>query len=114
MADMDNTSKLLRSILAATFAKHRWPIRGSIGAMTGMPTAPWHITIGNPYSPIISAGNMIVEKIELSAKGELGFNDMPMQLNAKINLKFGRNLGKQEIDKMFNNGYRRIYSKDED
>jgi hypothetical protein len=103
--------KLLKSILASTFAKHRWPIRGSIGAMTGQPTAPWHITIGNPWSPIISAGNMIVEKIDLSAKGELGFNDMPIFINANISLRFGRNLGAQEIERIFNNGYRRIYNK---
>lgn len=102
---------LLKSILASTFAKHRWSIRGSIGAMTGIPTAPWHITVGNPYSPIISAGNMIVDKIEVSSKGEMGFNDLPLQITAKISIKFGRNLGKQEIDSLFNNGYRRIYSK---
>lgn len=102
---------MLKNVLASTFAKHRWPIRGSIGAMTGIPTAPWHITVGNPYSPIISAGNMIVDKIEVSSKGEMGFNDLPLQITAKISIKFGRNLGKQEIDSLFNNGYRRIYSK---
>jgi hypothetical protein len=105
------TGKFLKSIMASTFAKHRWPIRGSIGAMTGQPTTPWHITIGNPWSPIISAGNMIVDKIELSAKGELGFNDMPIFINANVSLRFGRHMGSQEIEKIFNNGYKRIYDK---
>lgn len=105
------TGKFLKSILASTFAKHRWPIRGSIGVMTGQPTTPWHITIGNPWSPIISAGNMIVDKIDLSAKGELGFNDMPIFVNTNISLRFGRNLGSKEIEKIFNNGYQRIYNK---
>jgi hypothetical protein len=109
--DAINTSDFLRTIVASTFAKHRWPIRGSIGAMTGQPTTPWHITIGNPWSPIISAGNMIVDKVEISAKGEMGFNDMPIFLNANVNLRFGRNLGAQEIERIFNNGYQRIYTK---
>lgn len=109
LSKMSEASGILKSILAATFAKHRWPIRASIAAMTGDPTAPWHITIGNPWSPTISAGNMVVEKITLTAKGEMGFNDMPVQLNANITLRFGRNLGKQEIEKIFNNGYRRVY-----
>lgn len=105
------TSAFLKSVLASTFAKHRWPLRASIAAMTGTPTAPWHITIGNPWSPIISAGNMVVDKIEVKAKGEMGFNDVPIHLNATITLKFGRNLGRQEILKIFNNGYKRIYKK---
>jgi hypothetical protein len=108
---INNTSDLLKTVLASTFAKHRWPIRGSIGAMTGQPTTPWHITIGNPWSPIISAGNMIVEKIELSAKGEMGFNDVPLFTTANISLRFGRHLGAQEIERIFNNGYQRIYNK---
>lgn len=107
----NDIGSFLKSVLAATFAKHRWPIRGSIGAMTGLPTAPWHITIGNPWNPIISAGNMIVHEVSVSAKGEMYFNDMPKEVTAKISLKFGRNLGKQEIQNIFNNGYRRVYSK---
>jgi hypothetical protein len=111
ISDDSKTSDFLRTIVASTFAKHRWPIRGSIGAMTGQPTTPWHITIGNPWSPIVSAGNMIVDKIDLSAKGEMGFNDMPIFLNATVNLRFGRNMGAQEIERIFNNGYQRIYNK---
>lgn len=100
----------LRTVLASTFAKHRWTIRGSIGAMTGQPTAPWHITIGNPYSPIISSGNMVVDDVSVNGKGEMGFNDMPKEITATIKLRFGRNLGKQEIQSIFNNGYKRYYS----
>ena len=54
---------------------------------------------------------MVVDKIEVKAKGEMGFNDVPIHLNATITLKFGRNLGRQEILKIFNNGYKRIYTK---
>jgi hypothetical protein len=46
----------------------------------------------------------------VSAKGEMGFNDMPMEITAKLSVKFGRNLGKQEIQSIFNNGYNRVYS----
>jgi hypothetical protein len=104
-------SNLGSTILAGTIQKYRWPLKGSIALMSGMSTTPWHLTIGNPYSPIINIGNVLVSDVKINISNDLGFNDMPTRLDVSIPVSMGRPLGKQEIEKMFNNGYKRIYSK---
>jgi hypothetical protein len=99
------------SLLAGTISKYRWPLKGSIGMMSGINTTPWHLTIGNPYSPIINIGNIVVGSVDVKLSNELGFNDMPARIDVAVNVEFGRPLGKQELEKMFNNGYKRVYSK---
>jgi len=102
---------LIGSILASTVAKYKWQFIGSVGAMTGMNTTPWHLTIGNPYQPTISVGNMIVSKVEVSFSNEIAFNDLPMYITANLTISFGRKMGKQELYSIMNNNYNRIYSK---
>ena len=97
-------------LLAGSVYRYRWPLRGSIGVMSGLNTTPWHLTIGNPFSPILNIGNIVVEDVKLDFSNELGFNDMPKSVKATFQLKLGRDLGKQEIERMFNNQYGRIYS----
>jgi len=104
-------SNVANSILAGTIAKYRWPLKGSIALMSGINTTPWHLTIGNPYSPIINIGNVYVSNVEVKLSNDLGFNDMPARIDVNISADFGRPLGKQELEKMFNNGYKRVYSK---
>ena len=97
-------------VLAGSVYRYRWPLRGSIGVMSGLNTTPWHLTVGNPFSPILNIGNIVVEDVKLDFSNELGFNDMPKSVKATFQLKLGRDLGKQEIERMFNNQYGRIYS----
>jgi hypothetical protein len=92
--------------------KYRWPLIGSLGASTGENTTPWHLTIGNPYSPIISVGNIIVESVNVKGSNEFSYNDMPTKIDVDITMKLGRNLGGQEIYQMFNQSYFRVYSVD--
>jgi len=103
-------SGVTSAILASTIAKWRWPLIGGLGVMTGENTTPWHLTLGNPYSPFVSFGNVKVTKIDIAFKNELGFNDMPTKMDVTINIDFGRNLGAQEIFALFNNGYTRVYN----
>ena len=103
-------NNLANSLLAGTIAKYRWPLKGSIALMSGINTTPWHLTIGNPYSPIINIGNIYVSNVEVKLSNDLGFNDMPARIDVTVSAEFGRPLGKQELEKMFNNGYKRIYS----
>lgn len=98
------------TILTGTVSKYRWPLKGSIGLMSGINTTPWHLTVGNPYSPIINIGNIVVNDVRIKPSNDLGFNDMPARLDVSIQIELGRPLGKQEIEKMFNNGYKRVYS----
>lgn len=102
---------LIKTILIGTVSKYRWPLRGSISLMTGLSTTPWHLTIGNPYSPIVNIANIVVRDVKLNFSNDLGFNDLPIRIDVSISAELGRPLGKQEIEKIFNNGYKRVYAK---
>lgn len=108
----DEIKTLMGSILTSTVAIHRFELRGSIELMTGgrLSSTPWHLTIGNPYSPWISTNHIIIKSATIETSKELGFNDMPQQLTVKFSCNLSRSLGKQEILRMFNNTYRRNYS----
>jgi len=108
----DFAEKTLESILTSTIAIHRFRLRGSIELMVGGrdSSSPWHITIGNPYSPWLATNHIIVESVSVETSTEMGFNDQPQWLKATFNCKFSRALGKQELMRMCNNSYRRTYS----
>ena len=101
----------LKTILASTVAKWKWALIGSVGVMTGINTTPWHLIIGNPYSPFFSVGNIVVEKVKVDWNNEFAYNDMPTKIDVDIQIRLGRNLGAQEILASFNNGYARTYAK---
>jgi len=102
---------LLETVLSGTIYKYRWPLIGSIGVMSGLSTTPWHLTVGNPFSPILNMSNIIVNNVDLKPSNEMGFNDMPKRIDVTIDIKMGRSIGASEINKMFNNQYGRIYTK---
>ena len=110
LTDMADKSPILKSLLTSTVAIYRWPLKGSIALMTGLSSTPWHLTIGNPVSPFISVSNVLVGDIGLSWSNELGYNDMPTRINVKLTATLGRPLGAQEIVRMFNNSYQRVYN----
>lgn len=99
------------TILAGSVYRYRWPLIGSIGLMSGLSTTPWHLTIGNPFSPILCLSNIYASKVDLKFSNELGFNDMPKRVDVTISMELARPLGGQEINRMFNNQYGRVYSK---
>lgn len=103
--------EFLQSVMTATVAKYRWELKGSMELMTGDGSTPWYLTIGNPYSPWLATNHILVNKVEIETSNELGFNDMPMWLKAKITVSQSRHLGRNEIIKMFNNSFLREYSK---
>ena len=102
---------LVKSILASTLARYKWPIRGSISMFTGDANTPWHLTIGNPYAPLLSMNNIYVEDVSVTGGKDLGYNDMPKTLDVKIRMTQGRSLGKQEIYSLFGVRYKRYYAK---
>jgi len=115
VAQLNSTSSLfandaIKVILASTVRKWRYALMGSIALMTGTNSTPWHLTLGNPYSPTVSLGNIKVDDISLKFSNELSFNDMPKRLDVEVQISLGRNLGAQEIFQMFNNGYQRAYT----
>ena len=98
-------------IIQSVINKYRVKILGVINSLTGQPSAPWHVTIGNPKRPIFSSGDMLVEEVELSMGKTLGFNDIPTSVRLSFTLTNARNLGAQEVFRKFNCGKGRSYIK---
>lgn len=106
----NGAKSLVQTILASTVMKWRYAMMGSIALMTGENSTPWHLTLGNPYSPFLSTGNIVVKNVTMNFNNEFGFNDIPTRLDVEVQVALGRNLGAQEIFRMFNNGYQRAYA----
>lgn len=100
----------LQGIIEYTIGRYQWKIIGALNQLTGGPTTPWHLTIGNPNAPILSMNHIIVENVDVTLGKELMYNDLPKFINVKITIVQSRNLGKQEISKMFGVEYKRNYT----
>ena len=79
--------------------------------MTGAPSGPWHIMVGNPKRPILSTGDMICKSVDLKLGSILSFNDLPSSITLDIQFESARNLGSQEIFERFNTGKGRTYAR---
>ena len=78
--------------------------------VNGAPTGCWHLTIGNPKSPIMEIGNLICTGAEVEHYGPLGLDDFPTGLRVKIELEHGKPRDISGIEKMYNRGDTRIYT----
>ena len=86
--------------------KYRIEIMGVVSALSGLPSTPWHITIGNPMRPVFCAGDMYMrESLTLTLGPTLAFNDLPSSIKASFALTNARPWGMQEIMAKFNSGY---------
>jgi len=105
----------IKDFAAATIGnvikKYKLKLLGVIHSLTGAPSGPWHITIGNPKRPILSTGDMICKNVELKLGSILGFNDLPSSITIDITFESARNLGAQEIFERFNTGKGRTYAR---
>ena len=99
--------QLVSTGLSGLAQKYKVRLIGVTDALTGSPSAPWHVTIGNPLRPVFASGDMLVESVTVTLGPELAFNDLPSSIKAEFTLKNARNLGLQEIMTRFNNGYLR-------
>lgn len=110
-----NMIKMIKSqldgVLKATLSRYLQEIKGAINQATGANNTPWHLTIGNPYSPILSMNNIKVSNVDIKLGSELLFNDLPKFIYVTISVEQARNLGKQEMLRMFGVKYKRDYSK---
>lgn len=73
------------------------------------PVGLWHVTIGNPYHPILSMGNMILTNTTIEHTGPLGLDDFPTGLKVTCELTRGKPRDLREIEKMYMLGNDRIY-----
>ena len=74
------------------------------------PTGLWHVTIGNPFHPIMSMGNMILKNTTITHTGPLGLDDFPTGIKVECELERGKPRDLRGIEMMYMNGNDRIYS----
>jgi hypothetical protein len=101
--------EIASKIGSGIISQYRTRISSVLSAMTGDPSTPWHVTIGNPKKPIFSSGDMFCEDINFSLGSVLAFNDLPSTIKIELTLKNSRPLGLQEIFDRLNVGSGRSY-----
>jgi hypothetical protein len=99
--------KIAMKTLEGLLQKYRVKIIGVVNALSGLPSTPWHITIGNPMRPTFCSGDMLVNSVNLKLGPNLAFNDLPSSITVEFNLVNARPWGLQEIMAKFNSGYLR-------
>ncbi len=99
--------KLFNKIGEGLVLKYRVRLLGIVNALSGLPSTPWHITIGNPLRPVFCSGDMYTTSVNLKLGPQLAFNDLPSSITVEFNLQNARNWGLQEIMGKFNSGYLR-------
>jgi len=107
MGALNALSSVATKISSGLVQKYRVKIIGIVNALSGLPSTPWHITIGNPLRPMFCSGDMLVEQVQLKLGPQLSFNDLPSAITVEFTLTNARPLGLQEIMAKFNSGYLR-------
>jgi len=98
-----------KEMLVKQIQKYKIEIEGIARALSGAPSTPWHITVGNPLRPIFCAGDMYMESdVKLTFGPTLAFNDLPSNIMAEFTLTNARPWGLQEILAKFNAGSIRV------
>jgi hypothetical protein len=77
--------------------------------VSGEPCGFWHLTIGNPYNPIMSIGNLIMTNSTIQQMGPLGVDDFPTELKVVCTLKPGRSRDMVEVSRYYTQGLNSIY-----
>lgn len=103
-------SGLVNDIISTITKKYRERILGVLSSLSGMPSTPWHITLGNPLRPVFCSGDMLIGDVNLTFGPNLSFNDLPTTITAEFTLTNARPWGLQEILAKFNTGYIRVLS----
>jgi hypothetical protein len=109
----DSVIKLLgeavKTTLGTVISRYKVRLVGIANALTGSPSTPWHVTIGNPKKPWFTSGDLECTSVNVTMGKMLAFNDLPSSIKIEIDLKNARNLGAQEIFNRFNSGRGRSY-----
>jgi len=95
--------------IGAVIGKYKHRLMGITNALTGSPSTPWHITIGNPKKPVFSSGDMLLKSVDMDLGKVLAFNDLPSTIKFTLKFENARPLGSQEIFNRLNTGRGRSY-----
>lgn len=69
----------------------------------------WHLTVGNPFNPIMCIGNLIMTSSSVTHSGPLGIDDFPTEIKVSCTLKPGRSRDATEIGRYYTQGMGSIY-----
>ena len=83
---------------------------GVASLLSPMPVGFWHLTVGNPWNPIMSIGNLILDGATVEQYGPLGLDDFPTGIKVTVKLKHGKPRDATQIEHMFMQGDDRIYT----
>jgi len=108
--DKTKITEMIKNTLDLSIKRFRWDLKSSLALTTGLPTTPWHVTVGNPLNPILSIGNVVVDQGNIKFGNEFNFNDMPTNFKVSFNIDFGRPLGRSELLEILNINYERNYN----
>lgn len=104
---LDAIKGFVQSFIDTLIKKYRVAILGVVSSLTGLPSTPWHVTIGNPLRPILTSGDMECSDVKVNLGTQLSFNDLPSYIECEFTLTSARNLGIDEIfEKLSNSGLR--------
>lgn len=107
--DASSVFDLIYNSIEETIRKYQVELLGIANSLSGLPSTPWHITIGNPLRPVFCSGDMLTDgDVSLKMGPTLAFNDLPSNITVEFTLKNARPLGMQEILAKFNTGYLRV------
>jgi hypothetical protein len=78
--------------------------------LTGEPVGNWHLTVGNPINPILCAGNLICDEVNIKfPENALSYGEFPTKVDIEISLKQAMPRDRAGLEMMFNAGTQRIY-----
>lgn len=112
---METLRKVMRGALMVGLGKimdavGRPGIVASNSLLKNEPTGCWHLTIGNPYNPIMVIGNLIMQGAEIKFPTDaLSYGDFPTKLSVSIKLKPGMPKDRAGAEMIFNGGQKRLY-----
>lgn len=78
--------------------------------LSDAPVGCWHLTIGNPRSPIMEFGNLVCTGASIEHYGPLGIDDFPTGLRVHVTLEHGRARDIMGIEQLYGRGDSRIYA----
>lgn len=109
---IDSVLGFFSTVTGGLARKYKHVLLGIGNSLSGAPSTPWHVTVGNPFRPILSSGDMYMDSsIKLILGPTLAFNDLPSYIEVEFTLTSARNLGANEIFRKLHTGEVRISSK---
>lgn len=111
---LDKLIGALAGGLEKTVQKYEHEVRGIVAALSGAPSTPWHVTVGNPLRPVFCSGDMYTDNVTLKLGSTLAFNDLPSNIILDFTLQNARPWGMQEIIAKFNTGHLRVVNTQKD